>query len=215
MDRLRVLVCAYRDWALELAFWIRDCEIKKVTKPKLLLRAFNIFQPNVVLLLGWSWIVPKEIYGNCPTICLHPSPLPKYRGGCPIQHQIINGEKRSAITLFKVTRGIDEGNILAREEFSLEGTLDDIFKRITVIGIILVNRVLKLYPNFDGIPQTGITTTYIRRRPEESEIKIEDFQNKTAEELYNFIRALDDPYPNAFIKCKQGKLYLKRAKYGT
>ena len=46
-----------------------------------------------------------------------------------------------------------------------------------------------------------------------SEIKIEDFNNFTAEELYNKIRALQDPYPNSFVVCKDGtKLFLTHSK---
>ena len=41
-----------------------------------------------------------------------------------------------------------------------------------------------------------------------SEIKIEDFEKYTAEELHNKIRALQDPYPNAFIKCKNNTILL-------
>ena len=45
---------------------------------------------------------------------------------------------------------------------------------------------------------------------EESEIQIEDFDNFTAEELSNKINPLLDPYPNAFIVCKDGsKLFIK------
>ena len=48
---------------------------------------------------------------------LHPSPLPKYRGGSPIQNQIINGESKSAVTLFKINNKIDQGDIIYQKEF--------------------------------------------------------------------------------------------------
>ena len=57
-------------------------------------------------------------------------------------------------------------------------------------------------------------TFFKRRTPKESEIKINDFKEFSAKELYNKIRSLQDPYPNAFIKCKAGKrLYIKLASY--
>ena len=44
-----------------------------------------------------------------------------------------------------------------------------------------------------------------------SEIKIDDISNFTASQLHDKVRALQDPYPNAFITCKDGaKLYIKR-----
>jgi len=44
-----------------------------------------------------------------------------------------------------------------------------------------------------------------------SEIKVEDISNFTASELHDKVRALQDPYPNAFITCRDGsKLYVKK-----
>ena len=46
-----------------------------------------------------------------------------------------------------------------------------------------------------------------------SEITIEDIKNYTALELHNKVRCLQDPYPNAFIKCKDGTvLYITRTR---
>ena len=47
-----------------------------------------------------------------------------------------------------------------------------------------------------------------------SEITVEDFKNLTSQEIHNKIRCLQDPYPNAFIKCKDGSvLFLKKSNY--
>jgi methionyl-tRNA formyltransferase len=126
------------------------------------------------------------------------------------------GKKKSAVTLFMVNEGIDTGKILAQEEFSLEGSLSQIFQRITVIGRKLLKDVLTQYPDFKLYPQKGRATYCKRKTPEESRLTTYDFSVKTAEELYNFIRALADPYPNAFIDCADGKrLYFKEVSLGT
>ena len=53
-----------------------------------------------------------------------------------------------------------------------------------------------------------------RRTPEESRIKIEDFKNKSLKEIYNTIRSLTDPYPNAYLEDSAGnRLYFKEVKY--
>ena len=144
---------------------------------------------------------------------MHPSPLPKYRGGSPIQHQIINGERISAVTFFKMTDKLDAGKIIFRLPMSLEGELKDIFFRlkdlvVTSIFIILNNKLqVQLQDETEA-------TYFKRRKPSESEINYDDIKNKTAEQLYNKIRSLQDPYPNAYIVCKDGKkLYLKTANY--
>ena len=172
------------------------------------LQITDIDKANVVLYYGWSWKIPKEIYSKKLCLILHPSPLPKYRGGSPLQHQIIAGEKQSAVTICKVVDRLDTGDIYSQTPFSLEGTLDEIFERIVKIGTrdtiqilhSIENNTIKTYKQIDSK-----ATTFKRRKPIESELKLKDFKTKSAKELYNFIRALADPYPNAFIKCKDGK----------
>ena len=53
---------------------------------------------------GWSWIVKEKIYNNFLCLGLHPSKLPEYKGGSPLQHQIIDGKKRSSVTVLKLTK---------------------------------------------------------------------------------------------------------------
>lgn len=189
-----------------------EIDPKKSNELKKILLYHN---PDVVLFYGWSWMIPEEIYSKYNCLIYHISPLPKYRGGSPIQHQIINGERISAGTILRAVKEVDAGPIYSQSRISLDGSMEDIFKRIVRVGSRDTKKVLlgiasgKLTPK---IQDEKKKTVFKRRRPEESEIKPEDFKNKSAEELYNLIRALADPYPNAFIRCKDGgKLFLKSA----
>lgn len=204
---MNVAFIGYRDWALKIFDNLRPL--------KAILDVTELGEADVVLYYGWSEMIPKEIYERKICLILHPSPLPKYRGGSPIQHQIINGEKESAITILKATDKLDAGDIYSQTAFSLEGNLSEIFERIIEIGTQDTIRILEAIERPQGIVEYTVqddskATTFKRRKPEESEIL--DIHSKTAQELYNFIRALQDPYPNAFIKCKDGKkLYLTGA----
>lgn len=173
--------------------------------------------PEVSLYYGWSDMIPKVIYQDHLCLILHPSPLPKYRGGSPLQHQIINGETMSAVTIAKVTDRLDAGDIYSQSPLSLEGSLDDIFKRMTDIGTRDTIKVLNAIASgtMQPIPQDeSEATTYKRRTPSESEITLEDLQTKPAAELFNFIRALQPPYPLPFITCADGsKLYLTGSRW--
>ena len=63
-----------------------------------------------------------EIVWNMPpmgTINLHASLLPQYRGAAPINWAIINGEKQTGVTTFKLKHEIDTGNILLQEKIDL------------------------------------------------------------------------------------------------
>ena len=53
---------------------------------------------------------------------------------------------------------------------------------------------------------------YSRRKPRDSEITLKDLKTKSANYLYNKIRMLQSPYPNAYIKTVDGKkIYLTKA----
>ncbi len=63
-----------------------------------------------------------EIVWNMPplgTINLHASLLPQYRGAAPINWAIINGEKQTGVTTFKLKHEIDTGNILLQEKIAI------------------------------------------------------------------------------------------------
>lgn len=211
-----ILICGYRDWAYKLF-----CDVDKSVTEKciyvddkdLLDVMINEHNPSYIFFIGWSWIVEDVIIYNYPCVCLHPSPLPKYRGGSPLQHQIINGETESTVTLFRMDDGIDTGDILFQNKFSLLGDLKDIYNQISDIGTIGVIDIIE--NGYQSITKQNEkdATFYKRRNPTMSEIKIEDFNNFTAKELYNKIRSLQNPYPNSFIVCKDGtKLFLTNSR---
>jgi methionyl-tRNA formyltransferase len=205
---MRIACVGYRDWALK----IYDKLAGHTDHQFLIFRSkaqydeqvLRDFKPSIILFYGWSWIVPAKLIKDFQCIMLHPSPLPRYRGGSPLQNQIIAGETESAVTLFLIDEGLDTGPIVAQRTYSLDGSIDDIFRRLTAIGIELTIELIEngLHP----IPQTEDgATSFLRRTCEQSEITFDEIKEKTAEYLYNKIRMLQDPYPNAFIRTVDGK----------
>jgi methionyl-tRNA formyltransferase len=212
---MKILCCTYRDWAkkiydnLEQTYPQYDI-IRINSKKELNYSELDKIKPDLILWYGWSWIIPEHILKSYYSVMLHPSPLPKYRGGSPIQNQIISGETVSAVTLFKMDEGIDTGDIIAQKSYSLTGNLNEVFSQITNIGIDLSIKMLNDFPNITLTPQDHNQSTYFsRRKPEQSEITLEELRGSSAKDIYNKIRALQDPYPNAFITFEDGsKLYL-------
>ena len=171
---------------------------------------------RALLFYGWSWKIPKEIVNNHECVCLHPSPLPKYRGGSPIQNQIMNGEEKSAVTLFRMGEGLDDGPIYYQKEFSLEGDLKRIFGEIVYYGVDLTKILLSNFEH-DCVntyeQDESQATTYKRRKPSDSELTPGKLENMTARQIHDHIRALQDPYPNAYITGSDGKkVYLDHSK---
>ena len=213
---MNIALVGYRAWALEIYNNLinsYDSNYHLVeSKDEFCESKLRDFNPDFVLFYGWSWIIPESIINEFKCIMLHPSPLPKYRGGSPIQNQLINGEQKSAVTIFLMDEGIDTGPIIKQKSIMLEGSLDHIFNRITKIGTELTLDFLK--NGYDLEDQDHSKATYFKRRKEEdSEITIDELNTKDADYLYNKIRMLQDPYPNPYIRTADGKkLILLKAK---
>jgi len=212
---MRIACIGYRDWALNiydrLASMSDHVFLIFRSKSQFDANVLNDFKPDLILFYGWSWIVSSDLLDRYTCLMLHPSPLPRYRGGSPIQNQIIAGEKSSMVTIFVMSSELDAGDIVAQENLDLTGTLDQIFKRIEDIGLKLTHGLLRY--GFQRVPQVHSAATFCKRRtPADSEITAKELAEESALYLYNKIRMLTDPYPNAYIKAADGrKLYITSA----
>jgi methionyl-tRNA formyltransferase len=213
---VNVDIIGYRDWARKLHYYVKsalpDHEInwrENANVPPML--------DGMAFLVGWSEIVPPEFYEGRRVLVLHPSPLPRYRGGSPIQHQIIDGEMTSAVSIFRLDAehpGVDSGPLCWQQGYSLEGSLAEILGRIAAVGAIGVAACIEA-ATVDSLvfweqpTLAGDFSKMRRRTPEESEISRDEIADKSALYLHNKVRALADPYPNAFIVAGDGKrLYI-------
>ncbi len=104
-----------------------------------------------------------ELVWNMPsmgTINLHASLLPQYRGAAPINWAVINGEKETGVTTFKLVQEIDKGNILLQEKMSIgpDENAGMVHDRMKEIGAGLLVRTVKGLINYSlkEIPQENI-----------------------------------------------------------
>jgi methionyl-tRNA formyltransferase len=212
---MKIVYYGYRDWSINIFSKINMSVKYLVTTNDYSI--LDYINPDLIFFIGWSSIVPNDIIENYTCICLHPSDLPKYRGGSPIQNQIIDGIEDSKVSFFIMDEGVDTGDILYQPYLSLRGKLSNIFSDIEKIGTEYINRIIDDYKNniLNSYKQDESKSSFCKRRKEsDSEIKIDDILNNDPVYLYNKIRSLNDPYPNAFIRCKNGKkLFLIESKY--
>ena len=210
---MKILCIGYREWALKIYKSLKLNKKYKVSfhsTKRNLKKKINNINPDIILFYGWSWKIKKNIFQKYKSFMLHPSPLPKYRGGSPIQNQIIRGVKKSSVTIFKINEVIDGGDIYFQKKISLKGNLDEIFKRIVKAGIEGTKKIITS-KKIKSIKQNHKIATYFKRRkPKESEITLNEIKYKPSHYIFNKIRMLQDPYPNAFIKLKNKKLFIKK-----
>jgi len=150
------------------------------------------------------WDMPK-----LGTYNLHASLLPKYRGAAPINWAIINNEKETGVTTFKIKQVIDTGNILYREKINLNSdiTAGELHDQLMKIGAeLLLKTVVEINKNLiEGTELNFISqndeNTYHAPKITKELCKIN--WNKSGDEIYNLIRGLS-PYPTAMADLNNG-----------
>jgi len=205
------LFCAYREWAIELFKLLSKKHREFIllsNHKKLTVDRVKKINPEIIFFPDWSWMVPNEIIENFKCVCFHESNLPKFRGGSPIQNQIIRGIKQTKTTAFLMNKGLDEGDIILQKNLSLKGNLNDIFKRMIINDFEMIDKIIKR--KYRIRKQRGKYTIYKRRKPEESELPNLNYSKRY---LYNFIRMLTEPYPNAFVRVGKRKIIFKSTKF--
>jgi methionyl-tRNA formyltransferase len=130
---------------------------------------------------------------------LHGSYLPYYRGRCPVNWVIINGEAKTGVTLHYMVEKPDAGDIVGQKPVAIESadTAKTLYDKLCGAAKELLDEVLPLIKK-DQIPRQRQNLSqgsyYGGRRPEGGRID----WNKSADEIYNLIRAVTEPYPGAF-----------------
>ena len=159
--------------------------------------------PDMIITCAYGQILSEEIL-NIPKLgCfnLHGSLLPKYRGGAPIHYALLNGDKKTGITLMYMDKGMDSGDMIAKEEIKIEDN-DNIESLTSKLSIIASKMIIKYLPSLiDGTNNrvkqdiNKVTFSPIITREDEHL----DF-NLTAKEIYNRYRMLSpNPLPNIKI----------------
>ncbi|HXS56480.1 MAG TPA: methionyl-tRNA formyltransferase [Hanamia sp.] len=155
-------------------------------------------------------MLPEIVWSMPPmgTINLHGSLLPQYRGAAPINWAIINGEKETGVTTFKLQHQIDTGDILLQTKIPITenetaGTLHDKMKDIG--AELLLKTLEELQKGTLKEISQDATQAVIKHAPKIFTETCEIDWNKNTEVVYNLIRGLS-PYPTAFTFLQGKKL---------
>lgn len=153
-----------------------------------------------------------EIVWNMPpagTINVHGSLLPHYRGAAPINWAVINGEKETGVTTFRLQHAIDTGNILLQERIPIgpednAGTIHDIMKET---GAQLLVKTLRGIADgsITDIPQNDFPQETLKHAPKIFTETCKINWQESAQSCHNLIRGLS-PYPGAFTMLQDKTL---------
>ena len=156
--------------------------------------------PDVIVVVAFGQLLTKEILELPRYGCLnvHASLLPKLRGAAPIQWSVIDGDKESGVTIQQMDEGLDTGDILLVEKYTLDPkeTGGSLFDKLAKLGGPMVLKVLQMAEAGSLQPQKqdDAQHTYAKRLSKATGQM--DF-TKPANELERLIRGLN-PWPSAF-----------------
>lgn len=146
---------------------------------------------DIAVTASFGQILNEKFLSIAPCINVHPSLLPKYRGATPIQSALLSGDKVTGVSIMKVVRAVDAGDVLAQKQVKIEEDDDytTLQEKLADVGGDLLVEVLDLFAlgQVKTFKQDDDKATFCRKL-EKSDAFLD--LNKTASEIVNQSRAL-------------------------
>jgi methionyl-tRNA formyltransferase len=187
-----------KNWALQKKIAVYTTE--EINSPQWIAK-IAAMKPDIIFSFYYRKMICREIL-DLPKIGafnLHGSFLPYYRGRCPVNWVIINGEKTTGVTLHYMVDKPDAGDIVGQKAVVVDvlDTAKTLYDKLCGAAKELLDDLLPLIKS-GQIPRQKqdlkAGSYYGGRRPEDGRID----WNKSATEIYNLIRGVTRPYPGAY-----------------
>jgi methionyl-tRNA formyltransferase len=145
-------------------------------------------------------ILPERVFSLPPrgTINIHGSLLPRYRGPAPIQRAIEHGETETGVTIFRIDKGIDTGNVLLQKKCTIGPgeSAPEIFSRLSDLGAqALIEAITLIEQGSTAYARQDASAATPAPKLKKSEAHID--WRSSAHDIFNRIRAFK-PFPGTF-----------------
>jgi len=174
-----------------------------INTPQWLARIRDEIRPDLILSVYYRNMLGERVLEipRLGAFNMHGSLLPKYRGRAPINWAVLHGEPRIGMTLHKMVKRADAGDIVDQQAVDIapRDTAEQAFRKaLPCARAVLARQIDALLAGAaSATPQDETQATYFGgRKPDDGRI---DFA-KPSLEIFNLIRAVTDPYPGAFVE---------------
>lgn len=167
---------------------------------------------DLAVVCSYGKLFPPEFLQTAKDgfVNVHPSLLPKYRGGNPYSHVIINGEKETGVTLHYMDSTFDTGDIIMQKKCSLyeNDTMGTVFNRLNYLSADMLVEFLTRYEKGENFKRIKQPSGEFAKAPIIKELSQETMidWNRSASDAERLVRALN-PFINAI--CQYRGNYLK------
>lgn len=215
---MKILFLAYRQWALEVLPAV--CRHPRVSRVALCKTTAEMLSElpkddyDMILFCGWSEEPVKEVVERIPTFTAHCAADDRYSPGTPLQNQINDGLRFTKHRLVRV--GYPELSLRQYShevDLDISGSTEDIFLQLKATCIMLFNMFLYDYPTLEWKVWPEAKSLAQKRTPADSMLRRADFGTMNTRQLYDFMRGLEAPYPNAFLEDETGRLYFEKVSF--
>ncbi len=213
---MKLTESAVKKYAVEKGLPILQPE--KLKNPDFI-KQLSALKANLQIVVAFR-MLPEQVW-NMPslgTINLHGSLLPQYRGAAPIHWAVINGEKETGVTTFKLKHEIDTGDILLQESFAIgeDETTGEVHDKMKEIGAALLVKTVKglAIENLHSSPQSSILPKDeipLKHAPKIFTETCQIHWNHSANHIHNLIRGLS-PFPGALTVLDDKTLKVFKSK---
>jgi methionyl-tRNA formyltransferase len=166
-------------------------------------------RPDLILSVYYRNMIGGKVLALAPlgAFNMHGSLLPRYRGRAPINWAVLNGEPRIGMTLHRMVREPDAGNIVDQDGVDIgpRDTAEQAFRKVLPCARRVLGRQIEalLAGTAPETPQDPSQATYFGgRKPEDGRID----WTKPSRQVFNLVRAVTDPYPGAFTDVGTARL---------
>lgn len=174
---------------------------EKLKDPEFL-KELSSYQADLFVVVAFR-MLPEVVWNMPPngTINIHASLLPNYRGAAPINWAIINGEKESGVTTFKLQHEIDTGDLILQQKVKIDHHMNagDLHDQLMEAGKELIIPTVEAIRKDEVEFKNQVLTGTEKHAPKIFKPDCEINWSESAENNYNKIRGLS-PYPNAWSK---------------
>jgi len=125
-------------------------------------------ESDIFVIYAYGKILPKELIGipKYGVINIHCSLLPKWRGAAPIQRALLNKDKTTGITFFRIDENLDTGKIISKYEYKISDSDDSLSlqESLTALAVKNIEDVFeKVMIDSNFISQDDSVATYARK----------------------------------------------------
>jgi methionyl-tRNA formyltransferase len=170
----------------------RELDVVFAARKERLAPIFRSYEPDLVICLGFSWLMPQEALDvpRLGAINIHPSMLPRYRGPIPLPWAVRNGETEIGMTVHRMDAQFDTGAILAQAPIPLDPAFwsfeEVIPQYAATLGELLPRALERVARGEQGDPQEGDPGVYAGWFEDEF---LEVDWTRPAREIHNQVRA--------------------------